>query len=162
MLNNDITSNETDLNRSNLINFISNDSINDDAEYRNINKSNNDTLNIVDNKFITNTNFSSGENINSFIIFKIPIFLNDINDFFRKTILIHNGEFNINIELIKDIFASDRDIKDKIKNCYLIVEEIRLNESDNVKYLKMLYNNYTKKINFLENQTAIFKDDFKK
>ena len=60
MLNNVIISNETDLNRSNLINFILNNSINDDAKYRNINKSNNDALNIVDNKFTTNTNFSTG------------------------------------------------------------------------------------------------------
>ena len=125
MLDNAIISNETDLNRSNLINFILNNSINDDAEYRNINKSNNDALNIVDNKFITNTNFSTGENINSSTTFKIPTFLKDINDFFRKTTLIHNGEFNINIELINNIFVADSNIDHKIKNCYLIVEEIK-------------------------------------
>ena len=44
----------------------------------------------------------------------------------------------------------------EIKNAYLYVEEVKLTDSDNIKYLKMLDNKLTKKINFIENHTLIF------
>ena len=52
-LNNVIISNESNIHRSNLMNFILNNSYNSSSSYRNIRKSNQDTLNITSNKFIT-------------------------------------------------------------------------------------------------------------
>ena len=52
-LNNVIISNESNIHRSNLVNFILNNSYNSPSSYRNIKKSNQDTLSITNNKFIT-------------------------------------------------------------------------------------------------------------
>ena len=161
-LNNVIISNESNIHRSNLVNFILNNSYNSPSSYRNISKSNQDTLNITSNKFITKeTHFTKRENEDEtkrhHITFKIPIFLKDISDYFRKIDLIQFGEFNINVQLIDDIFVTSRErCSHKIKSVYLYVEEVKLTDSDNIKYLKMLDNKFTKKINFMENHILIF------
>ena len=41
-------------------------------------------------------------------------------------------------------------------SAYLYVNEIKLNDSDNVKYLKMIDSGFTKKINYLENNVSKF------
>ena len=161
-LNNVNISDEWDIHRSNLVNFILNNSYNSPSSYRNINKSNNDTLNITNNKFITkDTYFNKKEDEDvikpHYITFKIPIFLKDISDYFRKIDLIQFGEFNINIQLIDKIFVAEREgCTYEIKNAYLYTEEVKLTDSDNIKYLKMLDNKFTKKINFMENHTVTF------
>ena len=161
-LNNVIISNESNIHRSNLVNFILNNSYNSPSSYRNISKLNQDTLNITSNKFITKeTYFTKREDEDEtklhYITFKIPIFLKDISDYFRKIDLIQSGEFNINIQLIDNIFITSREgCTHKIKNAYLYTEEVKLTDSDNIKYLKMLDNKFTKKINFMENHTLIF------
>ena len=161
-LNNVIISNESNINRSNLVNFILNNSYTSPYSYRNIKKSNQSTLNITNNKFITkDTYFTKQEEEDEikphYITFKIPIFLKDISDYFRKIDLIQFGEFNINIQLINNIFVTSRDgCTYKIKNAYLYTEEVKLTDSDNIKYLKMLDNKFTKKINFMENHTLTF------
>ena len=161
-LNNVIISNESNIHRSNLVNFILNNSYNLSSSYRNIRKSNQDTLNISSNKFITKeTYFTKKEDEDEtkphYITFKIPIFLKDISDYFRKIDLIQFGEFNINIQLIDNIFATSRDgCTYEIKNAYLYNEEVKLTDSDNIRYLKMLDNKFTKKINFMENHTLTF------
>ena len=161
-LNNVIISNESNIHRSNLVNFILNNSYNSPSSYRNIRKSNQGTLNITNNKFITkDTYFTKQEDDDEikphYITFKIPIFLKDISDYFRKIDLIQFGEFNINIQLINDIFVTSREgCTHKIKNAYLYTEEVKLTDSDNIKYLKMLDNKFTKKINFMENHTVTF------
>ena len=43
-----------------------------------------------------------------------------------------------------------------VVSAYLYVNEIKLSDSDNIKYLKMLNSGYTKKINFLENNVIKF------
>ena len=43
-----------------------------------------------------------------------------------------------------------------VVSAYLYVNEIKLSDSDNIKYLKMLNSGYTKKINFLENNVRKF------
>ena len=48
-LSNVIISNETNIHRSNLVNFVLNNSYNSPSSYRNIRKSNQDTLNITMN-----------------------------------------------------------------------------------------------------------------
>ena len=42
----------------------------------------------------------------------------------------------------------------------MFVEEIKLSEEDNIRYLKKLDNGYIKTINFLENHVKIFNDKF--
>ena len=108
-LNNVIISSESNIHRSNLVNFILNNSYNSPSSYRNIRKSNQDTLNISNSKFITKeTYFTKREDEDEtkphYITFKIPIFHKDISDYFRKIDLIQFGEFNINIQLIDGIF----------------------------------------------------------
>ena len=161
-LNNVNISNESNIHRSNLVNFILNNSYNSPSSYRNIKKSNQGTLNITSNKFITKeTYFTKKEDEDEtrphYITFKIPIFLKDISDYFRKIDLIQFGEFTINIQLIDDIFITSREgCTYKIKNVYLYTEEVKLTDVDNIKYLKMLDNKFTKKINFMENHTLTF------
>ena len=161
-LNNVNISDEWDIHRSNLVNFILNNSYSSPSSYRNIRKSNQDTLNITNNKFITKDTYfnkKEGEDVIKphYITFKIPIFLKDISDYFRKIDLIQFGEFNINIQLIDKIFVTSRKgCTHKIKNAYLYTEEVKLTDSNNIKYLKMLDNKFTKKINFMENHTLTF------
>ena len=161
-LYNVIISNESNIHRSNLANFILNNSYNSPSSYRNIKKSNQDTLNISNNKFITKETYFSKQEDNDetkphYIIFKIPIFLKDISDYFKKIDLIQFGEFNINIQLIDGIFVTSRvGCTFEIKNAYLYTEEVKLTDSDNIKYLRMLDNKFIKKINFIENYTLIF------
>ena len=144
------------------MNFILNNSYNSSSFYRNIRKSNQDTLNITNNKFITNKTYFNKQEDNDeikprYITFKIPLFLNDISEYFRKIDLIQFGEFNINIQLIDGIFVTSREgCTYEIKNAYLYTEEVKLTDSDTIKYLRMLDNKFTKKINFMENHTLIF------
>ena len=134
--------------------------------YRNIKKASSDSLNIIDNKFITKDTYftkqeDSDEEENHFIDFEIPIFLKDISSFFKNIDIIHYGEFNILIDLIDEIFVSSRDgITYDIKSAYLIAEEIKLSEEDELMHLKKLDNGYIKAINFLENHVKILNDKF--
>ena len=147
-LDNVIISNETNIHRSNLVNFLLNSSYNSPSSYRNIRKSNQDTLNITNNKFITKEIYFNKQNDEDeikphYITFKIPVFLKDISDFFRKIDLIQFGEFNINIQLINGIFVTSREgCTYEIKNAYLYTEEVKLTDSDNIKYFKMLDNKF--------------------
>ena len=96
-----------------------------------------------------------------FVNFEIPIFLKDISSFFKNIDIIHYGEFNILIDLIDEIFVSSRDgITYDNKSAYLIVEEIKLSEEDELRYLKKLDNGYIKTINLLEKNVKIFNDKF--
>ena len=72
------------------------------------------------------------------------------------------AEFNISLKFIDNIIISSREgIKTTIKSCHLFAKEIKLHESDHIKYLKMLNDGYSKTINFLEIRTKIFKDKMK-
>ena len=117
-----------------------------------------ETLSIVNNQFITDKDYSKDESTKHKLKFKIPIYLKDISNFFKNIGLINLGEFNINISLIDNIISTARTYTYEIKNTYLIVEEIQLNDEDNIKYLKMLNNGYEKKINFMENHVKIFNE----
>ena len=87
--------------------------------------------------------------------------MKDISSFFKNIDIIHYGEFSILIDLIDNLFVSSRDgFTYDIKSAYLIVEEVKLCEEDNLRYLKKLYNGYIKTINFLENHVKIFNDKF--
>ena len=165
-LNNVIISNESFINRSSLVNYILNNIHNDPTSYRNISKAILTGLNITDNQFITKDTYYSRQDDDNdttnkfhYINFKIPIFLKDISEFFRKVDILKGAEFNINLRFIDNMVISSRPgIKTNIKSCFLYVKEVKLYEEDNIKYLKMLNDGYIKTINFLENHTMIYDD----
>ena len=165
-LNNVTILNEGNVNRSSLIDFVLDNSQGKSLMYRDIKKASSDILNITNNKFITKDTYftkqeDSDEVKNHFVDFEIPIFLKDISSFFKNIDIIHYGEFNILIDLINEIFVSSRDgVTYDIKSANLIVEEIKLSEEDELRYLKKLDNGYIKTINFLENHVKIFNDKF--
>ena len=167
-LNNVIISNEVNVNRSSLVNFILNNGNKDPIDYRNleINTSTAANLNITDEQFVSKKTFYPlpGQEVDEdtsdkfhYVDFKIPIYLKDTSNFFRNVDILKYAEFNINISFIDTLFVSKREnTKSKIKSCKLYVEEIQLHDEDQIKYLKMLNDGYTKNINFLENNDRIF------
>ena len=169
-LNNVIISNEVNINRSSLVNYILNNGKNDYTDYRNIelNTSNAEDLTIKYNPFISKETYVRSSDVGEdddisdkfhYVNFKIPIFLKDISDFFKKVDLLKFAEFNIDISFIDKIIISKREnITTTIKSCYLYVEEVKLSDEDHIRYLKLLNNGYTKSINFLENHTRIYDD----
>ena len=167
-LNNVIISNETNINRSSLVNYILNNAKDNYTDYRNleINDSTVEDMTIKYNPFISketyirNSDIAEDDDISNkfhYVNFKIPIFLKDISEFFKKVDLLKYAEFNIDVSFIDKIVISKRDnIKTTIKSCFLYVEEIKLSDEDQIKYLRLLNDGYMKTINFLENHTRIF------
>ena len=157
MLNNTIVSNENNINRSNLVNYVLNNGKSHPISHRNLNEADN-SLSITNNNFISDTNYASDDTKKHEITFIIPVYLKDISNYFKNIGLINFGEFNINSSLIDKIISisDDQENSYKIKNAYLIVEEIQLSDEDNIKYLKMLNNGFERKINFMENHVKIF------
>ena len=73
-----------------------------------------------------------------YVNFKIPIFLKDISEFFKQVDLLKYAKFNIDISFIDKIVISKRaNITTTIKLCFLYVEEIKLSDQDQIKYLKL-------------------------
>ena len=167
-LNNVIISNETNINRSSLVNYILNNAKDSHTDYRNLelNTSSAEDLTIKYNPFISKETYIRNSDINEdddisdkfhYVNFKIPIFLKDISELFKKVDLLKFAEFNIDISFIDKIVISKRaDIKTTIKSCFLYIEEVKLSDEDKIKYLRLLNNGYMKTINFLENNTRIF------
>ena len=167
-LNNIIISNEVNINRSSLVNYILNNGKDSHTDYRNLelNTSSAEDLTIKYNPFISKETYVRNSDVDEdddisdefhYVNFKIPIFLKDISDFFKKVDLLKFAEFNIDISFIDKIIISKRDnITTTIKSCFLYVEEIKLSDEDHIRYLKLLNNGYIKTINFLENHTRIF------
>ena len=96
ILNNVVISDEIDVDKSILVNFILHNSNTNKIDYRNLNKIDDSSdLNITNNKFLITTNFATDNTTNHEITFKFPIFLKDINNFFRKIDIVNFGEFDI-------------------------------------------------------------------
>ena len=75
----------------------------------------------------------------------INTFLKDISEFFKKVYLLKYAEFNIDVSFIDKIVISKRaNTKTTIKSCFLYVEEIKLSDEDQIKYLKLLNDGYIK------------------
>ena len=122
-------------------------------------------MTIKDNQFISKETYIRASDIvdddksNKFhhIDFKIPIFLKDISEFFKKVDLLKYAEFNIDISFIDKMVISKRaNTKTTIKSCFLYVEEIKFSDEGQIRYLKLLNDGYIKSINFLENHSRIF------
>ena len=163
-LNNVNISNEVNVNRSSLIDFVLNNSHNESILFRNLSIASSDGLNIENNKFITKDTYGKkGDDVttNHFIDFEIPIFLKDISSFFNNIDIMHYADFDILIGLIDELFVSKREgVTYDIKSAHLIVEEIKLSEEGELKYLKKLDSGFIKKVNFLKNHVKIFNDKF--
>ena len=85
ILNNIVISDEVDVDKANLVNFILNNSNTNKIDYRNLHKIDDSSdLNINNNEFLITNNFATDNTTNHEITFKFPIFLKDINNFFQK------------------------------------------------------------------------------
>ena len=165
-LNNVIITNESHVNRSSLVNYVLNNSYINPTSYRNMSKATSTGLNIIDHQFITRDTYYSPqddeeETSNKFhyVNFEIPIFLKDISEFFKNVTVLKFAEFNISLKFIDNTIISSREnIETTIKSCHLFLKEVELFENDHIKYLKMLNDEYSKTINFLECHTRIFND----
>ena len=157
ILNNVVISDEIDVDKSNLVDFILHTSNINKIDYRNLNKIDDSSdLNITNDKFLITSNFANDDSTNHEITFKFPIFLKDINNFFRKIDIVNFGEFDIQM-IYKNPFIFKRNTSTfNIVSAYLYVNEIKLSKSDEIKFLKMLNSGYSKKINFLENNISSF------
>ena len=75
-LNNVIISDETNCDKSNLVNFILNNSNTNKIDYRNFRKIDSvSTINVNNNRFLITSNISNDNTENHEITFKLPIFL---------------------------------------------------------------------------------------
>ena len=157
ILNNVVISDEIDVDKSNLATFILHNSNTNKIDYRNLNKIDDSSdLNITNNKFLITSNFANDDTTNHEMTFKFPIFLKDINNFFRKIDIVNFGEFDIQMTY-KNPFIFKRNTSTfNIVSAYLYVNEIKLSKSDEIRFLKMLNSGYSKKINFLENNISSF------
>ena len=135
LTNNVIISNEVNINRSSLINFILNNSKHDYTDNRNLelNTSSAEDLTMKYNPFISketyirNSDIGENDDISDkfhYGNFKIPIFSRDISDFFNKLDLLKFAAFNIDISFIDKIVISKRDnIKTTIKSCFFMLKK---------------------------------------
>ena len=157
ILNNTVVSDEIDTDKSNLVNFILHNSNTNKIDYRNLNKIDDSSdLNITNNKCLITSNFANDNTTNHELTFKFPIFLKDINNFFRKIDIVNFAEFDIQMTY-KNPFIFKRNTSIfNVVSAYLCTNEIKLSDSDNIKFLKMVNTGYTKKINFLENNVSSF------
>ena len=113
-------------------------------------------LNVNNNKFLITSNIANDNTTKHELIFKFPIFLKDINDFFRKIDVINFGEFDIRLSYKHPFIFKRANSTLNIESAYLYVNEIKLHNQDEVKFLKMLNSGYSKKINYLENNLRKF------
>ena len=110
-LNNIIISNEANVNTSSLVNCILNNAKHSYSDYRNleINGSTAADMTIEYNQFISKETYIRTSDIGDdddisdkfhYVNFKVPIFLKDISEFFKKVDLLKYAEFNIDISFI--------------------------------------------------------------
>ena len=125
--------------------------------FRNLNKIDDSSdLNITNNKFIITSNYANDDTTNHELTFKFPIFLKDINNFFRKIDIVNFAEFDIQMTY-KNPFIFKRNASTfNVVSAYLYINEIKLSDSDNIKFSKMLNTGYSKKIIFLKNNVRTY------
>ena len=135
ILNNIVISDGIDVDKLNLVNFILHNSNTNKIDYRNLHKIDDSSdLNITNNKFLITSNFANDDTTNHKLTFKFPIFLKDINNFFRKIDIINFGEFDIQMTY-KNPFIFKRNTSTfNVISAYLHVNEVKLNKSDEIKF----------------------------
>ena len=75
LLNNTVISDEIDVDKSNLVNFILHNSNTNKIDYRNLNKIDDSSdLNITNNRFSIASNYAADDTANHELAFKFPIF----------------------------------------------------------------------------------------
>ena len=131
ILDNIVISDEIDVDKSNLINFIFNNSNTNKIDYRNSNKIDDSSeLNITNNKFLITSNFAGNDTTNHELTFKFPIFLKDIKNFFRKVDIVNFGEFDIQMTHKNPFIFKRNNSTFNVVSAYLYVNEIKLSDSD--------------------------------
>ena len=152
ILNNIVISDEIDVDKSNLANFILHNSNTNKIDYRNLNKIDDSSdLNITNNKFLITSNFAADNTANHELTFKFPLFLRDVDNFFKKIDIVNFAEFYIQMTYKNPFIFKRNALTYHVVSGYLYVNEVKLSDSDNIKFLKMLNSGYSKEINFLEN-----------
>ena len=144
-LNDNIISNESNVNYSHIINHLLENNKNDDLTYRNINIhsdvvkyndankdifliKNGDTMRVVSN-----------------------IFLKDISNFFKNLhIPLMFSEFNLTLKLVDQIYVTDQaNTTQTLVSANLYVNQVVLHEMEEIQFVKN-HNNFDVNISFLE------------
>ena len=120
--------------------------------YRGIDLHDNVTFNTNPNKNIFITNQDDTATV------KIPIYLNDISDYFRQlTFPLEFCEYDISIEVVNEIYyktAAMNIESQTIKSAYLFIDVCYLDEKNNLDYLKNI-NKFNKTIAIFDNNVVI-------
>ena len=145
-LNNKNISNEHDTNYSYIINYLLENSKNDDLIYRNIDIHQNVVKYNDTNKdiFLTKNGDTMQVTCN--------VFLKDISNFFKNlNIPLEFAEFNLTLKLVDEIYVTDQDnVTQTLVSSHLYVDRVILDEIEKLEYLKN-HINFNVNITFLEN-----------
>ena len=151
-LNRTIISNEDYVYYSNIIPHLLENSKNDDLLYRGIDLHDKLTFdtNTDQNVFISN----NGDIVKD----KIPIYLKDISDYFRKlNFPLEFCDYNISIQVVDEIYyktVAMNILSQTIKSAYLFIDVCYLDEKNNLDYLKNI-NKFNKTIPIFDNNVVI-------
>ena len=145
-LNNKSISNEHNTNYSYIINYLLENSKNDDLIYRNIDIHQNVVKYNDTNKDIFLT--KNGDTMQ----ITCNVFLKDISNFFKNlNIPLEFAEFNLTLKLLDEIYVTDQDnVTQTLVSSHLYVDRVILDEIEKLEYLKN-HNNFNVNITFLEN-----------
>ena len=157
-LNRTIITNEDYIYYSNIIPHLLENSKSDDLLYRGIDLHDKTTFDANTDKNIFTTN------ANDTVKVKIPIFLKDINDYFRQlTFPLEFCEYDISLQIVDEIYykAADMQIESQtIKSAYLFTDICYLDKKNNIDYIKNI-NRFNKTIPIFNNHVKINNDKIK-
>ena len=145
-LNNRFFSNESNVNRSYIINHLLENSRNDNLIYRNINIHTGDVKYDDTNKDIFLT--KNGDTMRVVC----NVFLKDISNFFKNLHMpLMFSEFNLTLKLVDSVYVTDQgNTTQTLASANLYVDQIELHEMEEIQFVKN-YNNFDVNIQFLEN-----------
>ena len=131
-LNDRIISNESNVNRSHIINHLLENGKNDDLIYRNIDIHSNVLKYIDTNKDIFLT--KNGDTMRVVC----NVFLKDISNFFKNLhIPLIFSEFNLTLKLVDQIYVTDQaDTSQKLISANLNVDQVVLHEMEEIQFVK--------------------------
>ena len=145
-LNNKIISNEHNTNYSYIINYLLENSKNDNLIYRNMDVHQNVVKYNDTNKdiFLTKNGDTMRVTCN--------VFLKDISNFFKNlNTTLEFAEFNLTLKLVDQIYVTDQDnVTQTLVSSHLYIDRVVLHEIEKIDFLKN-HNNFNVNIPFLEN-----------